>query len=180
MEFARWMLVVCALIFFLFFGFAEEARKHYKGAVDSISKRVGISPSNTFTPGHKFGSVTSSVGYVIDLKSFRKLLADIKFSQFKVKAGKGLNGPVIISKEVFEKRDSSISFTSIGDTEIGTLRTTSRSITPSKNSVVDVPKTPTSPSFRFSVPSAAGPESFLEFSCSNREIAPIAAPSHRV
>lgn len=65
LEFSRWSLVVCALIFFLFFGFAEEARKHYKGAIESFSRRVGISSDSTLTPGHKFGSATSSVGYVI-------------------------------------------------------------------------------------------------------------------
>jgi len=29
LELWRWMLVVCAFIFFAFFGFAEEARRHY-------------------------------------------------------------------------------------------------------------------------------------------------------
>ena len=97
------------------------------------------------------------------------------------KLGKGFvfSGPVIISQEVFEKRDSAISFTSVGDTEIGTLRT-SRANTPTKSSPVDVPDSPTSPSSRFSVPSAAGPThgSFLEFSTNDREVAPRTA--HRV
>jgi pheromone a factor receptor len=29
LEFWRWTLVMCAFIFFAFFGFAEEARRHY-------------------------------------------------------------------------------------------------------------------------------------------------------
>jgi pheromone a factor receptor len=182
LEFARWSLVVCALIFFLFFGFAEEARKHYKGAVGSISKRVGISPSNTFIPGHKFGSVTSSVGYVIALKPLLKLVLTIGISQFEVSstnksANSRFSGPVVIPPDIFEKRNSAISFTSVGDTEVGTLRTPSRGNTPSKNSLINVPNSPTSPSFRLSVPSATH-ESFLEFSSSDREIAPTTV--HRV
>jgi hypothetical protein len=85
------------------------------------------------------------------------------------------NGPVAISKEVFEQRHSAISFTSVGDTEVGTLRTASRTNTPAKNSLADdlnSPLSPTSPSFRLSLPSTGDHESFLEFSSSDREIAP--------
>ena len=90
-------------------------------------------------------------------------------------------GPFIVCKEASEKRVSAASFTSIGDTEVGTSRTPSyRSNlnTFTKNPLVDGPKSPTSPSFRLSVPSAADQESFLEFSTNDREIAPNIA--HKV
>ncbi|KAI9435850.1 fungal pheromone STE3G-protein-coupled receptor [Lactarius indigo] len=45
-EFNRWSLVLCAFIFFGFFGFADEARKHYRLVYTSIASRVGLSTSN--------------------------------------------------------------------------------------------------------------------------------------
>ena len=61
-EMSRWLIVVCGLIFFAFFGFADEAQRHYKIAFDSVVKRVG----NTTTTGStKIGTgITSSTGYV--------------------------------------------------------------------------------------------------------------------
>jgi pheromone a factor receptor len=37
------MTVACAFIFFGFFGFADEARTHYRLAINSITKTLGIS-----------------------------------------------------------------------------------------------------------------------------------------
>jgi len=45
-EFYRWSLVLCAFIFFAFFGFADEARKHYRLVYTSIASRVGLTTSN--------------------------------------------------------------------------------------------------------------------------------------
>lgn len=45
-ELSRWMLVVCALMFFLFFGFAEEARRNYKMAFASLLKFLHIRPGS--------------------------------------------------------------------------------------------------------------------------------------
>jgi pheromone a factor receptor len=42
-ELTRWSMVVCAFIFFAFFGFADEARKNYRHAFSSVAKRVGYS-----------------------------------------------------------------------------------------------------------------------------------------
>ncbi|KZT00247.1 putative fungal pheromoneG-protein-coupled receptor [Laetiporus sulphureus 93-53] len=44
-QFTIWDPIACALLFFLFFGCAEEARKHYSTALTSVVKRVGISTS---------------------------------------------------------------------------------------------------------------------------------------
>lgn len=46
-ELSRWLVVVCAIIFFGFFGFAEEARKNYRTALDSVAKRVGYSTTGS-------------------------------------------------------------------------------------------------------------------------------------
>ncbi|KAF8468713.1 pheromone receptor [Russula ochroleuca] len=53
----RWSLVACAFIFFAFFGFADEARQHYRRVYMSISSRIGFS---TFTR-HGSSDATSSV-----------------------------------------------------------------------------------------------------------------------
>ncbi|TBU43027.1 putative fungal pheromoneG-protein-coupled receptor, partial [Dichomitus squalens] len=59
-NFRLWMPIACALVFFLFFGLAEEARKHYKLAMTSIAKKVGIS---TMERSSEFdSSVSKTVG----------------------------------------------------------------------------------------------------------------------
>jgi pheromone a factor receptor len=45
-EFYRWSLVACAFVFFGFFGFADEARRHYRLVYTSLASRVGLSTSN--------------------------------------------------------------------------------------------------------------------------------------
>ncbi|KAJ7164082.1 pheromone A receptor-domain-containing protein [Mycena filopes] len=43
-ELSRWAQVFCAFIFFAFFGFAAEARKHYRLAFWAVGKRLGFTP----------------------------------------------------------------------------------------------------------------------------------------
>jgi len=42
----RWFYVLCAFVFFAFFGFADEARQHYCLAFKSLATRVGLSTSS--------------------------------------------------------------------------------------------------------------------------------------
>ncbi|KAF9064868.1 pheromone receptor [Rhodocollybia butyracea] len=49
LETTRWFVVLCAIVFFAFFGFADEARKNYRAAFDSVGKRVGLSTGGSFT-----------------------------------------------------------------------------------------------------------------------------------
>jgi pheromone a factor receptor len=50
MEIAGWSLVYCAFSFFAFFGFADEARGHYRRVYSSITGRIRFSKSSgTFT-----------------------------------------------------------------------------------------------------------------------------------
>ncbi|KII83815.1 hypothetical protein PLICRDRAFT_119095 [Plicaturopsis crispa FD-325 SS-3] len=46
-EMSRWVAPLCAFIFFGFFGFAEEARRHYAMAFWAVLKRVGFRPRVT-------------------------------------------------------------------------------------------------------------------------------------
>ncbi|KAG6839829.1 hypothetical protein C0991_011256 [Blastosporella zonata] len=90
LELTRFSVILCACIFFAFFGFAEEARKHYRLGVQSIAKRVGISTSGTFfsSAGSKSkGSLTSTSGK-----------ATI---------------PAFVERKVIRKRDSMDSFTDV-------------------------------------------------------------------
>ncbi|KAI0694927.1 STE3-domain-containing protein [Cerioporus squamosus] len=57
MNFRVWAPIGCAMVFFCFFGLAEEARKHYKLALSSVAKRVGI------TTMDRSGTGFSSTGY---------------------------------------------------------------------------------------------------------------------
>jgi pheromone a factor receptor len=64
LEISRWQVILCAFTFFGFFGFAEEARRYYAIAAQSITKRVGI----TYT-GSLGSSFFNSSGYVQMLTS---------------------------------------------------------------------------------------------------------------
>jgi hypothetical protein len=65
-EIYRWSLVVCAFIFFGFFGFAEEAVQHYRRVYTTIASRIGYS---SFTlRGSSHGWVVYSL-YVSDSSS---------------------------------------------------------------------------------------------------------------
>ncbi|KAE9393918.1 pheromone receptor [Gymnopus androsaceus JB14] len=48
LETTRWFVVMCAIIFFAYFGFADEARKNYRAAIGSVAKRVGLSTGGSF------------------------------------------------------------------------------------------------------------------------------------
>jgi len=69
LELVRWLTVFSAFFFFAFFGFAEEARKHYRLAYSFASSRLRLSefgssranssspnsPASSFGPGFKKG-----------------------------------------------------------------------------------------------------------------------------
>ncbi|TFY61867.1 hypothetical protein EVG20_g6899 [Dentipellis fragilis] len=53
LEFSRWSNPLCAFVFFAFFGFASEARKHYRLAFLAIAARVGYRPSAKVISGFR-------------------------------------------------------------------------------------------------------------------------------
>ena len=60
LELFRWSLVFCSFIFFAFFGFADEARQHYRRVYTTLASHIGYS---TFT------LQGSSHAYVVYLSS---------------------------------------------------------------------------------------------------------------
>jgi Pheromone A receptor len=63
-ETDAWSLVYCSFIFFAFFGFAEEARDHYRRFYSSITRRIRFSKSSALTfPGSSHAYVFQS-GFV--------------------------------------------------------------------------------------------------------------------
>ena len=52
LEMFRWSLVLCAFIFFALFGFADEARRHYRSVYASIVSRIGYPRSLLHRPSH--------------------------------------------------------------------------------------------------------------------------------
>jgi pheromone a factor receptor len=55
-EIDVWLPIYCAFIFFAFFGFADEARSHYRRVYSSITRRIRFSkPSGTLVgPSHAY------------------------------------------------------------------------------------------------------------------------------
>lgn len=67
LELSRFFIILCAFIFFCFFGFAEEARKNYRSAIQSVTKRVGLSTGSSgfgifSSTGSKSKGTLSSTG----------------------------------------------------------------------------------------------------------------------
>lgn len=58
LELTRWSPVICAIVFFGFFGFAVEARRHYRDAFWVVVKPFGLSRPSPHTTLH------SSAAYV--------------------------------------------------------------------------------------------------------------------
>ncbi|KAF8153834.1 pheromone A receptor-domain-containing protein [Crassisporium funariophilum] len=100
LELTRWLAPICAVVFFGFFGFAEEAKKNYRSAIQSVAKRVGIS---TGSFGNSSGMFTSSGS---------------KSNGFKSKAV-GSTGkvrpimPVFVHREMLQRHDSMDSFSNM-------------------------------------------------------------------
>ncbi|KAK7435130.1 a-factor receptor [Stygiomarasmius scandens] len=97
-ELSRWAPIMCAFIFFVYFGFADEARKNYKAMYGSVAKKLGVTTIGSETKlGSSFGGS----------KSFGT-------------SSSGRSGllPVFISKETSRKRDSLDSFTNFSTSDV--------------------------------------------------------------
>jgi len=94
LELYRWPAVLCAFLFFAFFGFADEAKKNYRLLGSSISKRFGFT---TFTES---AAISDSM----------------------VKSGTtsqgGVSLPVFVTQQVESKRDSFDSYSDKFSTSI--------------------------------------------------------------
>jgi len=59
MEFSRWAVVACGFSFFMFFGFADEARRNYRKAYACLASRLGAKVASTSTGTGLLGSLGS-------------------------------------------------------------------------------------------------------------------------
>jgi len=89
LSMTRSFTILCALIFFAFFGFAEEARKNYRFAVQSVAKRTGVS---TAFSGSLFSSTES--------KNSKEGTNNMSFG------GRGTSLPVFVERNTIRKHDS--------------------------------------------------------------------------
>ena len=105
LELSRWLIVICAIIFFAFFGFADEARKNYRSAIQTISKHVGIS-SESF-------SATSSSGFSFSEDGI------IKSKNFGSTGKIRPVPPVFVHQDIFHHRESIDSTMSISLGDFG-------------------------------------------------------------
>ncbi|GLB44322.1 putative pheromone receptor [Lyophyllum shimeji] len=102
LELTRFFTILCAFIFFAFFGFADEARKNYRSAVTSVAKRVGVS---TGSSGFGLFSSTGSKTKGSDMTS----------------TGRGATLPVFVERHTVRKHDEldSISDMSVSIADVG-------------------------------------------------------------
>ena len=54
LEMYRWSLVLCAFVFFALFGFADEARRHYRLVYKSIASHIGYSATVPHGPPREY------------------------------------------------------------------------------------------------------------------------------
>jgi pheromone a factor receptor len=93
LELTRWLAVVCAIIFFAFFGFADEAKKNYRSVFQTVAKRVGIST----------GTVTGSSGVLTSIGGVKSKTSG------KIRPVP----PVHCHRELFRRPDSCGSFSDV-------------------------------------------------------------------
>ncbi|KAI9509915.1 STE3-domain-containing protein [Russula earlei] len=72
LEMFRWVLVACAFVIFAFFGFAEEARKHYRLVYTSVASRIGISNSSSTLFGTSQSMLQFKRGVTVSVTSHKR------------------------------------------------------------------------------------------------------------
>ncbi|TCD62964.1 a-factor receptor [Steccherinum ochraceum] len=69
MEMGRWIYPCCAIAFFLLFGFAEEARRHYASAFKWLSAKLGVTSMSIRKPQLKGFRINGSEKGILPLAS---------------------------------------------------------------------------------------------------------------
>jgi len=105
LEMYRWSLVLCAFLFFALFGFADEARRHYRGVYASIASRIGYPRSVLHRSSH--ACVVHSIYGSFATDRFFFFFSASSFPYVKS------NGAIAVTvvKTGLEKQDSSFSLT---------------------------------------------------------------------
>lgn len=109
-ELTRWFTIFCALVFFAFFGFADEARKNYRLAYVSVAKRAGlstgaISATGTWTANGYVSFLISPSPPILRIFLFDST-NDMSYNS------QSATMPVFITHQTEKKRDSLASFSS--------------------------------------------------------------------
>jgi pheromone a factor receptor len=108
LEMYRWSLVLCAFLFFALFGFAEEARRHYRQMYASVVSRIGYATSALHKSSHEY-VVHSVYGSIATHGCFFFSFFFSTSSVPYVRSNDGIT--VTVVKTGGEKQDSSISLT---------------------------------------------------------------------
>ena len=111
-ESTRWFVVFCAVIFFAFFGFADEARRNYRLAYVSVAKRVGLSTGSISASG-----TWTANGYVELNSNLTRAGPHGRYSLSSTNPDMSCNsrsatGPIIITHQLDKQRGSLGSFSS--------------------------------------------------------------------
>jgi pheromone a factor receptor len=111
LEGYRWSLVACAVEFFAFFGFADEARHYYRLVYTSFATRIGISTTSVTLHGssHAYVLVFYTLPFLVPvvLRLSPLLFSTSSFAHTKNKGG------VTVSVATAEKRDSTVSISQL-------------------------------------------------------------------
>ncbi|KZV72322.1 STE3-domain-containing protein [Peniophora sp. CONT] len=72
LELQRWMPVISSFVFFAFFGFADEARLHYRKVYSSLAQTVNFSHSTASPSSSSFGNMhASQLNVSVNKESYR-------------------------------------------------------------------------------------------------------------
>ncbi|KAH6907369.1 pheromone receptor Rcb2 B44 [Coprinopsis sp. MPI-PUGE-AT-0042] len=67
-ELTRWLAPFSAILFFIFFGFAEEAKKQYAAAFTALLKRFGIKPPSSWSSSTLKSQLSSKASFTTSSK----------------------------------------------------------------------------------------------------------------
>ncbi|KAH8823716.1 STE3-domain-containing protein [Flagelloscypha sp. PMI_526] len=139
MEMSRWLFVTCGLVFFLFFGFASEARNNYWkalawvaglfGKAETVKRWQGTTTFNSSTNGSSSSRTGGAMpGFASKPKERSKRVIgdglDFDESEFDSKATRSMN--VIATRSRTESTYSSGSLTDIEDEKSEPMSAASR------------------------------------------------------
>ncbi|KAI0321155.1 pheromone A receptor-domain-containing protein [Amylostereum chailletii] len=86
-EFQRWTTVVCAFVFFAFFGFADEAKKHYRMVYATVASRTGMSSlTASSATTSSFGTPYRSDGFAANKNTSSRFAASLPSASARAQA----------------------------------------------------------------------------------------------
>lgn len=102
-EITRWAAVICAFVFFGYFGFADEAIKNYRLLATTVTKRFGyttFTETKSMTDSYVASALCPSFVHVLIITPLCSLFKSGASSQASISL------PVFITQQTESKRDS--------------------------------------------------------------------------